>query len=53
LVEYAAYMLTRAEVGADGKTAYERSRGKVAKLAGVEFGEGGGRGGEKGDHWEN
>ncbi len=40
LVEYAAYMLTRAEVGADGKTAYERSRGKVAKLAGVEFGEG-------------
>ena len=40
LVEYAAYMLTRAEVGADGKTAYERSRGKMAKLPGVEFGEG-------------
>jgi hypothetical protein len=40
LVEYAAYLLTRAEVGADGKTAYERSRGKVAKLVGVEFAEG-------------
>ena len=39
-MEYAAYMLTRAEVGADGKTAYERSRGKMAKLPGVEFGEG-------------
>ena len=40
LVEYAAYLLTRAEVGADGKSAYERSRGKVSKLTGVEFGEG-------------
>ena len=39
-MEYAAYLLTRAEVGADGKTAYERSRGKVAKLVGVEFAEG-------------
>ena len=40
LVEYAGWLLTRAEVGADGKTAYERSRGKDAKLPGVEFGEG-------------
>ena len=40
LVEYAGWLLTRAEVGADGKTAYERSRGKEAKLPGVEFGEG-------------
>ena len=28
------------EVGADGKTAYERSRGKTARLPWVEFGEG-------------
>jgi hypothetical protein len=40
LVEYAGHLLTRAEVGADGKTAYERSRGTLAKLTGVEFGEG-------------
>ena len=40
LVEYAGHLLTRAEVGADGKTAYERSRGKVAQLTGVEPGEG-------------
>ena len=40
LVEYAGWLLTRAEVGKDGKTAYERSRGKRAKLPGVAFGEG-------------
>ena len=40
LVEYAGWLLTRAEVGADGKTAYESSRGKTARLTGVEFGEG-------------
>ena len=40
LVEYAGWVLTRAEVGKDGKTAYERSRGKRARLPGVEFGEG-------------
>ncbi len=28
LVEYAGHLLTRAEVGADGKTAYDRSMGK-------------------------
>ena len=32
LVEYAGHLLTRAEVGADGKTAYGRTRGKVAAL---------------------
>ena len=32
--------MTRAEVGKDGKTAYERSRGRVARLPEVEFGEG-------------
>ena len=40
LVDYAAFLLTRGEVGKDGKTAYERSRGKEAKLQGFEFGEG-------------
>ena len=40
LVEYAAFLLTRGEVGKDGKTAYERSRGKEAKIQGFEFGEG-------------
>ena len=53
MVEYASLLLTRMEVSADGKTAYERSRGKVAKMPGLEFGEGvlwkrrreGGRGG--------
>jgi hypothetical protein len=32
--------MSRAEVGADGKTGYERCKGKVAKLPGMEFGEG-------------
>ena len=32
--------MSRAEVGADGKTGYERSKGKVARLLGMEFGEG-------------
>ncbi len=40
LVEYAGHLLTRAEVGAEGNTAYERSGGKGATLVGVEFGEG-------------
>lgn len=34
------WTMTRAEVGADGKTAYERSRGRVARLPGMDFGEG-------------
>ena len=39
LVEYAGWLVNRAEVGHDGKTPYERSKGKVAKLHGMEFGE--------------
>ena len=39
LVEYAGWLINRAEVGHDGKTPYERSKGKVAKLHGIEFGE--------------
>ena len=33
-------MISRAEVGTDGKTAYERIKGKVAKIDGPDFGEG-------------
>ena len=40
LMEYAAYLLNRFEVGHDGRTAYERCKGKTAKCAGIEFGEG-------------
>ena len=39
LVEYAAVILNRMEVGKDGKTAYERLKGKLAKAYGFEFGE--------------
>ena len=39
LVEYSAFLLNRFEVGRDGKTAYERCKGKQAKSAGLEFGE--------------
>ena len=39
LIEYASYLLNRREVSHDGKTAYERLRGKSAKVLGVEFGE--------------
>lgn len=39
MVEYAGWLLTRAEVGHDGKTAYERSRGKAARIPGMEWGE--------------
>ena len=39
MAEYAGYLVNRLEVGKDGKTAYERSRGKKAKVIGVEFGE--------------
>ena len=39
LVEYSSYLLNRLEVGHDGKTAYERNKGKKAKVTGVEFGE--------------
>ena len=37
--EYAAHLLKRLEVGKDGKTAYERVKGKKATALGVEFGE--------------
>ena len=39
LMEYAAYLLNRFEVGHDGKTAYERCKGKAARCSGIEFGE--------------
>ena len=39
LVEYSAVLINRYEVGHDGKTPYERARGKVSKMLGVEFGE--------------
>jgi hypothetical protein len=39
LLEYAAYLMNRLEVGKDGKTAYERGRGKKATVLGIEFGE--------------
>jgi len=38
--EYCGFLLNRFEVGADGKTAYERLKGKKAKQQGIEFGEG-------------
>ena len=39
LPEYASYLLNRLEVGKDGKTSYERTKGKKATVLGVEFGE--------------
>jgi hypothetical protein len=39
LVEFAAVLVNRYEVGHDGKTPYERLRGKNSKLLGMEFGE--------------
>ena len=39
LVGYASFLLNRCEVGHDGKTAYERSKKKVATILGLEFGE--------------
>ena len=39
LCEHTAYLLNRLEVGHDGKTAYERMKGKHATVLGVEFGE--------------
>ena len=37
--EYAAYLLNRREIGKDGKTACERSKGKKTSVLAVEFGE--------------
>ena len=39
LVEYAAVLLNRGQLGADGRTAYERLKGKKASLPGLQFGE--------------
>ena len=39
MVEYATHILNRFEVSQDGKTAYERCKGKAAKVSGLEFGE--------------
>ena len=39
IVEYAALLLNRFEVGHDGRTAYERCKKKKAKMMGIEFGE--------------
>ena len=39
MAEYAAYLINRLEVGKDGKTAYERCRGKRATVLAIEFGE--------------
>ena len=39
MANYAAVLLNRCEVGKDGRTASERSKGKKAKLCGIEFGE--------------
>ena len=39
VAEYAAYLITRLEVGKDGQTAYERCRGKRGTVMVVKFGE--------------
>ena len=39
MLEYAAHLLNRYEVGRDGRTAYERLKAKKAKPLGMEFGE--------------
>jgi hypothetical protein len=39
LVEFAGVLINRCEVGHDGKTPYERTRGKISRILGVEFGE--------------
>lgn len=39
LCEYAGYLMNRLEVASDGKTAYERNKGKPTEVLGLEFGE--------------
>ena len=39
MLEYAAHLLNRYEVGRDGRTAFERLKAKKAKPLGMEFGE--------------
>ena len=40
IVEHAGFLLTRFEAGRDGKTAFERLKGKSAKVQGMSFAEG-------------
>ena len=40
IAEHAGFLLTRFEVGRDGNTAYERLKGKSAKVQGMAFAEG-------------
>ena len=39
LCEYASFLMNRLEVSSDGRTAYERCKGKKATVLGLEFGE--------------
>ena len=39
LCEFVGYMMNRMEVSSDGKTAYERMKGKRSETPGLEFGE--------------
>ena len=39
MAENAAYLANRLEVGRDGKTVYQRSRGRKTTVKGLEFGE--------------
>jgi hypothetical protein len=39
MAEHASYLINRMEVGKDGKTSYERNKGKRSTVLGVEFGE--------------
>ena len=39
MADYAAYLINRLLVGKDGKTAYERNKGKSGTVMGIEFGE--------------
>ena len=39
LCDYASFLMNRLEVAADGRTAYERNKGKRATVQGLEFGE--------------
>ena len=39
LVEYSAFLPNIYEVGKDGRTSFERCKGKRARIVGIEFGE--------------
>ena len=39
MADYSAVLVNRFEVGRDGRTAYERLKGKRARMKGLEFGE--------------